>query len=444
MKTTTTSPQASDGLFHKDGVNYLLPFIMITTCFAMWGFANDVTNPMVQSFGKIFQISKFESSFVQVAFYLGYFAMAFPASLFIQRYSFKHGVLTGLALYAIGAFAFIPAKSTGVFWAFLPAYFVMTCGLSFLETSCNPFVYCMGSDATATRRLNLAQAFNPLGAITGAYIALTYVSTSLDPATSEQRLQLKQTAPLQFEAIKAHDLNVLVQPYLYIGVVVLVLLIAIYLTRMPSVGNTGEKKSLLTALRQLARERNYRNGVVAQFFYIGAQTVCWAYIIYYGMHVFHDMEGMDEQAAHAVTTNCYLFALALFAVGRFVCTYFMKYVKPGHLLFCLATAAIILLLGTIFVGGRVGLGCLVAVSGCMSLMFPTIYGIALNGLKENVKFGGAGLVMSILGGSVIPPIQAAVMDIGGEFAGISMINLSFLIPLFCFIVVAWYGRKAKL
>ena len=416
MKTTATSPKASDGLFHKDGVNYLLPFIMITTCFAMWGFANDVTNPMVQSFGKIFQISKFESSFVQVAFYLGYFAMAFPASLFIQRYSFKHGVLTGLALYAIGAFAFIPAKSTGVFWAFLPAYFVMTCGLSFLETSCNPFVYCMGSDATATRRLNLAQAFNPLGAITGAYIALTYVSTSLDPATSEQRLQLKQTAPLQFEAIKAHDLNVLVQPYLYIGVVVLVLLIAIYLTRMPSVGNTGEKKSLLTALRQLARERNYRNGVVAQFFYIGAQTVCWAYIIYYG----------------------------LFAVGRFVCTYFMKYVKPGHLLFCLATAAIILLLGTIFVGGRVGLGCLVAVSGCMSLMFPTIYGIALNGLKENVKFGGAGLVMSILGGSVIPPIQAAVMDIGGEFAGISMINLSFLIPLFCFIVVAWYGRKARL
>ena len=156
------------------------------------------------------------------------------------------------------------------------------------------------------------------------------------------------------------------------------------------------------------------------------------------------MEGMDEQAAHAVTTNCYLFALALFAVGRFVCTYFMKYVKPGHLLFCLATAAIILLLGTIFVGGRVGLGCLVAVSGCMSLMFPTIYGIALNGLKENVKFGGAGLVMSILGGSVIPPIQAAVMDIGGEFGGISMINLSFLIPLFCFIVVAWYGRKARL
>ena len=435
--------KTADGLFVKNGVNYLVPFIMITTCFAMWGFANDVTNPMVQSFGKIFQISKFESSFVQVAFYFGYFVMAFPASLFIQRYSYKSGVLTGLALYAIGALAFIPAKSMGVFWAFLPAYFVMTCGLSFLETSCNPFVYCMGSDRTATRRLNLAQAFNPLGAIMGAYVAWTYVSTSLNPASDETRHQLLLSAPQQFEMIKTHDLDVLVQPYVYVGLVILALLVAIFLTKMPSVGDDGEKKSLLTAIRQLSHQRNYCYGVVAQFFYIGAQTVCWAYIIYYGLHVFHDGEGMDEQVAHALTTNCYLLALVLFAVGRFVCTYYLKFVDAGRLLFILAVAAIVLLSCVIFVGGRIGLGCLVAVSGCMSLMFPTIYGIALNGLKDNVKFGGAGLVMSILGGSVIPPVQAAIMDIGGQWHGLSVLNLSFFVPLVCFLVVAWYGNQNK-
>ena len=433
---------SADGLFSKGGVSYLVPFIMITTCFVMWGFANDVTNPMVQSFGKIFQITKFQSSFVQVAFYLGYFVMAFPASLFIQRYSFKSGVLTGLALYAIGALAFIPAKSAGEFWVFLPAYFVMTCGLSFLETSCNPFVYCMGSEATATRRLNLAQAFNPLGAISGAYIALTYVSAGLDPTSEEQRHGLMLSDPARFEAIKAHDLDVLVQPYVYVGIVVLVMLLAIWLTRMPRVGGQGERKSLLTALKQLVRQRNYRNGVVAQFFYVGAQTVCWAYIIYYGLHVFRDGEGMDEQAAHALTTRFYLLALALFAIGRFVCTYFLKYVRPGRLLLTLALAAIALLGFTIFAGGRTGLYCLVAVSGCMSLMFPTIYGIALEGLKENVKFGGAGLVMSILGGSVIPPLQAAIMDIGGSWHGLPVLNLSFLVPVACFAVVAWYGLRA--
>lgn len=190
-----TNRSKADGLFRKNGVSYLLSFVMITICFAMWGFANDVTNPMVKNFGTIFQISKFQSSFVQVAFYLGYFVMAFPAAMFIQRYSFKAGVLTGLSLYAIGALAFIPAKSTGMFFAFLPAYFIMTCGLSFLETSCNPYVYCMGSDDTATLRLNFAQAFNPIGAISGAFIALTYVTANLDPTPSDVRATLMTTAP---------------------------------------------------------------------------------------------------------------------------------------------------------------------------------------------------------------------------------------------------------
>jgi len=434
---------AKDGLFRKDGVSFLLAFLMITICFALWGFANDVTNPLVSSFGKIFQISKFQSSFVQVAFYLGYFCMAFPAAIFIQRYSFKSGVMLGLLLYAVGALAFIPARNTGMFYAFLPAYFIMTCGLSFLETSCNPYVYTMGSAETATRRLNFAQAFNPIGAITGAFIALTYVSAGLDPTDSAERGQLMTSDPARFEVIKAHDLDILVQPYLYIGIVIFVLLFAIWLTRMPKTSDTGERIKVKTAVTQLMHMPNYRNGVIAQFFYVGAQTVCWAYIMYYGIHVFRDLQGLPEATAHEITTRYYLGALALFAIGRFVCTYFLKFVNAGKLLSILAVAAMVLLVGTIFVGGMAGLWCLVAVSGCMSLMFPTIYGIALTGVKENVKFAGAGLVMSILGGSIVPPVQAAIMDVDSDILGLSSLNISFLVPMICFLVVAMYGVRSS-
>ena len=434
---------AKDGLFRKDGVSFLLAFLMITICFALWGFANDVTNPLVSSFGKIFQISKFESSFVQVAFYLGYFCMAFPAAIFIQRYSFKSGVMLGLLLYAVGALAFIPARNTGMFYAFLPAYFIMTCGLSFLETSCNPYVYTMGSAETATRRLNFAQAFNPIGAITGAFIALTYVSAGLDPTDSAERGQLMTSDPARFEVIKAHDLDILVQPYLYIGIVIFVLLFAIWLTRMPKTSDTGERIKVKKAVTQLMHMPNYRNGVIAQFFYVGAQTVCWAYIMYYGIHVFRDLQGLPEATAHEITTRYYLGALALFAIGRFVCTYFLKFVNAGKLLSILAVAAMVLLVGTIFVGGMAGLWCLVAVSGCMSLMFPTIYGIALTGVKENVKFAGAGRVMSILGGSIVPPVQAAIMDVDSDILGLSSLNISFLVPMICFLVIAMYGLRSS-
>lgn len=432
----------TNGLFRKNGVSYLLSFVLITVCFALWGFANDVTNPMVSSFGKIFQISKFQSSFVQVAFYLGYFVMAFPAAMFIQRYSFKAGVMLGLTLYAVGALTFIPARETGVFYSFLFAYFVMTCGLSFLETSCNPYVYCMGSDETATLRLNFAQAFNPIGAITGTFVALTYVTTGLDPMENEARHQLLQSDLSAFEAVKAHDLGVLIQPYIYIGITVLVLLVVIRLMRMPKAGDTGASKSLWQAVKEIVAVKNYREGVLAQFFYIGAQTTCWAFIMYYGEHVFHDLEGMGEVAAMSLTKNYYLMALVLFAIGRFVCTWFLRFVRPGQLLGILAVAAMVALVGVIFVGGRVGLCCLVAVSGCMSLMFPTIYGIALNGLGENVKFGGAGLIMSILGGSVLPPVQAAIMDVQGTVCGLASVNASFVVPFICFAVVAWYGYRS--
>lgn len=433
----------TDGLFRKNGISFLLPFIMITTCFAMWGFANDVTNPMVKSYSTIFQMSVFESSFVQVAFYLGYFLMAFPAAMFIQRYSFKAGVIMGLSLYAVGALAFIPAKSTGIYYSFLLAYFIMTCGLSFLETSCNPYIYCMGSEETATQRLNFAQAFNPIGAVSGTIVAWLFVQQQLDPTPSDLRGLMKQATPQLFERIKDHDLSILIQPYVYIGIVAFLLLIAIYVTKMPKASDSATKKSLWSALRELSHIKNYREGVIAQFFYVGAQVTCWTFIMHYGHQLFCVEQGMEEKTATALSFRYYIIALILFTVGRFICTWFLKYIKPGRLLFILAVLATTCVCGAIFLDNIYGLYCLVAVSGCMSLMFPTIYGIALKGLGENVKFGGAGLIMSIIGGSVLPPIQAKIMDMGGYFAGISIIHISFIVPLVCFLVIAAYGLRCR-
>lgn len=428
-----------NGLLLKDGVSYVLPFMLITTCFALWGFANDVTTPMVKAFSKIFRMSVTEGALVPVAFYLGYFVMAFPAALFIQRYSFKQGVLIGLALYATGALLFFPAQQMGLFAPFLIAYFVMTCGLSFLETSCNPYVYCMGSEETATRRLNLAQAFNPLGVLAGSYVAMHYVQARMSPITSNDRLALSDE---QFEAVKQHDLSVLIQPYVYIGLFIIVLILLIWLTKMPKISGTSSKKPLKESLSELLHMKNYREGVIAQFFYIGAQVMCWTFIIQYGTRVFVS-EGMDERAAEILSQQYNIAALVLFTVFRFICTYFLKYVTPGRLLTILAVIGGVAVLGVMLFTNVNGLYCLVLVSACMSLMFPTIYGIALRGVGEsNVKVASAGLIMAILGGSVFPPLQASIIDLKWSFLGLPSTNVSFIVPLLCFAVVAWYGHRA--
>ena len=425
-------------LLSRDGVNLLLPFILITCCFALWGFANDVTSPMVKAFSKIFRMSVTEGAMVQVAFYLGYFVMAFPAALFIQRYSFKAGVIVGLTLFAIGSLLFLPAKWMGVYFPFLLAYFILTCGLSFLETSCNPYIYCMGSEETATQRLNLAQAFNPIGNLAGMYVAMQYVQARMSPMTSAARHEL----PLdQFEIVKNHDLGVLILPYLFLGIVVVALLVAIRLMKMPKDGDVASKKSIGTAMRELLQIKNYREGVIAQFFYVGAQVTCWTFIIQYGTRVFM-AEGMEEKAAEILSQKYNIVAMVLFTLSRFICTFFLKYIDAGRLLSILAVIAGVAVSGVVMFTDRNGLYCLVAVSGCMSLMFPTIYGIALKGVGDNVKFAGAGLIMAILGGSFFPPLQALIIDLGISFVGLPATNISFLIPLICFVVVAVYGHRA--
>ena len=425
-------------LISKDGVSYLLPFILITMCFALWGFANDITNPMVKAFSKIFRMSVTDGALVQVAFYGGYFAMVFPAAMFIRKYSYKAGVLMGLGLYAIGALSFFPAKLTGDYHPFLLAYFIMTCGLSFLETSCNPYILSMGTEETATRRLNLAQAFNPIGSLMGMYVAMNFIQNKLNPMDTAERAQLGQA---EFEAIRDSDLSVLIAPYLTVGIVILMMFVVIMVARMPKNADQSHSIDFISTLKRIFSRKRYRYGVIAQFFYVGAQIMCWTFIIQYGTRLFM-AQGMEEIDAEVLSQKYNIIAMVIFCISRFICTFILRYFNPGALLATLSVAATILTTGVIFIDGIYGLYCLVGVSACMSLMFPTIYGIALKGMGDDAKFGAAGLIMAILGGSILPPLQASIIDCKTLF-GMPAVNVSFLIPLLCFIVIISYGYAVR-
>lgn len=428
-----------ESIVSKDGVSYLGPFILITACFALWGFANDITNPMVKAFSKIFRMSVTDGTLVQVAFYGGYFAMAFPAAMFIRKYTYKAGVLLGLGLYALGALSFFPAKLTGDYHPFLLAYFIMTCGLSFLETSCNPYILSMGTEETATRRLNLAQAFNPIGSLMGMYVAMNFIQNKLHPMDTAERAQLSQA---EFEAVRDSDLSVLIAPYLVIGVVIFIMLLVIRATRMPRNADQSTSIDFIPTLKRIFTLKRYRYGVLTQFFYVGAQIMCWTFVIQYGTHLFTS-QGMEEQAAEVLSQKYNIMAMIIFCVSRFICTFILRYVKPGKLLMVLAVVALILTGGVIFCVESIwGMYCLVGVSACMSLMFPTIYGIALKGMGDDAKFGAAGLIMAILGGSVLPPLQASIIDCKTLF-GMPAVNVSFILPFICFVVIVIYGYNMR-
>ena len=378
-----------------------------------------------------------DGSLVQVAFYGGYFCMAFPAAIFIRKYSYKAGVLMGLGLYAVGALLFFPAKSVGIYGCFLIAYFIMTCGLSFLETSCNPYILTMGPEETATRRLNMAQCFNPCGSIIGMFVAMNFIQAKLNPMSSDERALLGDA---EFEALKNADLSVLISPYLIIGLVIAVMFLVILFSKMPKNGDKNTDVNFLPTLRRIFSLPYYREGVIAQFFYVGAQIMCWTFIIQYGTRVFME-EGLDERSAEVLSQRFNIYAMLFFICSRFIATWLMKYTRPSRLLTVFGVLAMVFTLGVILFQNRMGVYCLVCVSGCMSLMFPTIYGIALDGLGDDAKFGAAGLIMAILGGSVLPPLQAMIIDQGTVLGSFPATNASFVLPLFCFFVVAIYGYR---
>lgn len=413
----------------------VLPFILITSLFALWGFANAVTDPMVTAFKKVLELNNFQASLVQMAFYGGYFTMALPAALFIRKYSYKVGVIIGLSLYAGGALLFYPAAVTGQFGFFLMGLYILTFGLAFLETTANPYILSMGDQSTATQRLNLAQSFNPLGLLGGLLVAQQFVLRKLQ-SDDVDFTELSSEA----KAMITHsDLMVIRDPYVVLGLVVIFILVLIALNKMPERKDKDVQQSTWMIIKNLLSHRKYVQGVLAQAFYVGAQIMCWTYIYQYAEAI-----GIDAE-----TAGSYQFvAFIMFFAGRFVCTFLLKFIDSGKLLMVLSVLAIACSLGTVFITGIGGLYSLVAISFCMSLMFPTIYGIALEGLSEDEsKIGAAGLVMAIVGGALMPTLQGIILDIGGPgysdttIMGVSEVNFSFMLPLLCFVWIAVYGYR---
>ena len=419
----------------------LLPFILITSLFALWGFANDITNPMVAAFKRVLELNNTQASWVQLAFYGGYFTMALPAAFFIKKYSYKTGVLLGLGLYGLGACLFYPAAALESYGFFLAALYILTFGLAFLETTANPYILSMGSEETATQRLNLAQAFNPMGALAGLFVAKTYILNSLQSSATDASGKVYLFDSLDESAkaaIRSNDLMVIRDPYVFLGLVVLAILVVIALAKMPENKVEGAKLDFIPTLKRLFKNRNFVEGTLAQLFYVGAQIMIWTYIYQYA-------EALGISTYDAVN---YAFAsLGVFLVGRWICTFLLRFLPAARLLAGFAFLAMVFTLGAIFLPGMAGLYSLVAISFAMSLMFPTIYGIALEGLGEDAKFAAAFLVMAIVGGAIMPTLQGMILDWGGSgytdlvILGVSEINFSFFLPFTCFLLVFLFAVR---
>ena len=415
---------------------YLVTFMLITLLFALWGFANDITNPMVAAFQTVMELSAFKASWIQFAFYGGYATMAIPAALFIRRFNYKSGILLGLGLYAIGAFLFIPAASYQNFIFFCLSLYILTFGLAFLETTANPFILSLGSKETSTRRLNLAQSFNPMGSLSGMAVASLIMLPQLwsDKRNEAGEIIFHTLSEAEKAEIRLHDLAVIRDPYVMLGIVVLLIFIVIALKRMPLVSiNDEQQDSAKNTLQRLYKNVVYREGVVAQMFYVAAQIMVWTFIIHYA-----DNLGIDKATAQ----NYNIVAMSMFLCSRFISTFLMKYVNSRLLLTIFGMGAMVCTLGTICIVGKAGLYCLVGISAFMSLMFPTIYGIALENVESrDTSLGAAFLVMAIVGGAVMPPLQGLIID-QDTVADHPAVNVSFVLPFICFLIITVYGIRA--
>lgn len=421
--STQTDSQTSVSVVPK---SLIIPFILVTVLFFAWGIANNMTDMLLAAFKKIMSMSDFQTTFVQYAFYGAYFCFALPAAILIKKYTYKTGILIGLGMFIIGAMLFYPASQTMVYWHFLAALYILAGGLSFLETSANPFIAVMGSEKTSTQRLNLAQSFNPVGSITGAVLGQQFILTNLNDANAAERANM--TAE-QLEVIQTEELSAVMGPYVGIALVLLILWILIAITKMPKTSDEGGAFEISSALGRLVKNKNYVMAVLAQFFYVGAQICVWSFTIRFVMAEL----GINEAAAGKYN----IYSLVVFLIARFVCTWLMQYIKPTKLLMYLAGLAVVLTGGVIYGSGMFAVVCLVAISGCMSLMFPTIYSLGLTGLGEDTKIGGSGLVMAILGGAVMTGIMGQVSD------GTGSIHLAYWVPLLCFVFVVYYGYYAQ-
>ncbi len=412
----------------------IIPFIIVSFLFALWGFANSITDPMVQAFKKVLELKNVQAAWIQMAFYGGYFCMAIPAALFIKKFSYKKGILVGLGLYAIGTFIFYPAALHEKFWIFCLGLYVLTFGLAFLETTASPYILSMGDKKTAIQRLNLAQFFNPMGLISGLFVAQNFILKQLE---SDNITNFSMLDEYTKTSIRTSDLMIIRDPYLILGFFVTIFFLIIFFYKMPNTGETEKNGNLSKEINVLICNKRYTYGVVAQTFYVGAQIMCWTYIYQY-------CESIGVNNANAA--NYQFFAFILFFIGRGMGTILFRFKDPKSLLNIFSSSCILLVTGTIFIGGFFGLYCLIGISFFMSIMFPTIYGISLSEMDENEKkIGAAGQVMAIVGGAIMPMLQGIIIDFGGSgvddiiILGVNEINISFMLPLICFMYILFYS-----
>ena len=426
----TAAPPANQSELEKESFLHQgmrLPFILIVLCFAAWGLAGNLTDPLVSVFGSVFSMSAFQSSLVQFAYYGAYFALAIPAAWINSQLGYKGGVLIGLLLAATGGFLFYPASIVMTYAMFLIALFTLAAGLSILETSANPYVMAMGPRHNATRRLNFAQAFNPVGSNLGVLLAAIFILPHVNPATAVDRAALSQQ---ELESMQSMELQAVMGPYITLALLYIVIAIAIAMVRVPKhEGLMADRKREVvklpgSRLGRLLKNRRYSFGVVAQFFNVAAQTCTWTFTLHYiteNLGVNSTIAGYWLQAS-----------LLIFLFSRFIMVGLMGRFDPRMLMTLMCVLGVGLSVFAVVSGGFAGAVAIVLLSACISLLFPTIYGIALEGLGQDTKYGAAGLVMAIVGGALIPPLQGLVIDMTSA-------RVSYLVVAGCFLVIVGYG-----
>ena len=454
--------------------NVLLPFILLTSLFFAWAVPHNLTDTMLAAFKRIMSMSDSKTAWIQVVCYLlGYGCCAIPGALFIKKYTYKSGVLLGLSLYTVGCLLFYPAmlclqvNADLSFFMYLLAIFILFAGLSVLETSANSYICVIGPEETATQRLNFSQSFNPFGAITGVIISQVFILSQLNTLTASERAAIPAAELMQ---IQSFELNAVTMAYMVLGGVMIALLLAILFTKMPKLKEGGQNLDFSGTVKRLIRNKNYVWGVVAQFFYVGAQIAVWSFVIRYAMqqlnldaiiaslganaspdaivnalrnvepvaamfYNFCDSIGLQSllpRTAEQAGATYYIMSLVLFVIARFACTGMMKYISPRKILAALAVIAVACCIIAIYGHGFIGIYGLMGISACMSLMFPTIYGMGIRGLGEDTKIGGAGMVMAIAGAAFLTQIQGIVSDV-------SSIKLAYWIPAIAFGIIAYYS-----
>ena len=453
----------------------IFPFFLLTSLFFIWAVPNNMTDTMLAAFKRIMSLSDTQTAWIQVVCYLlGYGCFALPSAIFIKKHTYKSGVLLGLGLCITGNLVFYYAilansiSSPLSFATYLFAIFVLFSGLSVLETSANAYVYSLGDPVTATRRLNFSQSFNPFGALTGVLVSQIFVLSQLNTMTAAERNAL---SGMELINIQNDELNAVTTAYMILGLVMLVLFLLIWFTVMPKAQDEDKSLDLRATWSRLKRNKNYVWGVAAQFFYVGAQIAVWSFIIRYamqqlgfdaviaglgvnpsqeaiiaalrgveplagGFYALSEFLGLDAllpRTAEQAGATYYILSLVLFVLGRFLCTWVMKYTRPVNILSGLGVLAVICSLLTIYGEGFVGIYALMGISGCMSAMFPTIYGLGMRGLGEDTKIAGSGMVMAIAGAALLTQMQGILSDQAGS------IKFAYWVPAAAFLIITFYS-----